>query len=326
MAKKPPVGGSRTLSRGTISRATQGRPEPSGATRRSKLPDLGPPELREPVPRGLVIVATPIGNLADITLRALDTLRHVDVIACEDTRVTGRLLARYGIETPLIPYHEHNAARQRPILLDRLRRRETVALVSDAGTPLVSDPGFKLVREARDAGIPVTTAPGPSAPIAALVVSGLPSDRFLFAGFLPPKAGARQAALRELAEVPASLLFFEAAGRLAATLADMAAVLGPREAAVTRELTKLFEEVRHGTLPELAEHYAAAGAPKGEIVIVVAPPKPAEAAATDLDAALRRALADMSLRDAAAAVAAATGRPRREVYARALQLAGESAP
>ncbi|WP_425450170.1 16S rRNA (cytidine(1402)-2'-O)-methyltransferase [Virgifigura deserti] len=273
------------------------------------------------MPRGLILVATPIGNLADITLRALDTLRRADVIACEDTRVTARLLARYGIETSLLAYHDHNAARRRPVLLDRLRRGETVALVSDAGTPLVSDPGFKLVRAARDAGINVTAAPGPSAPLTALVISGLPSDRFLFAGFLPPRGAARRTALGTLATVPASLLFFESAGRLAATLADMATVLGPREAAVARELTKLFEEVRRAPLPELAAHYAAAGPPKGEIVIVVAPPEEAAATEADLDAALERALAEMSLRDAAAAVATATGRPRREVYARALALA-----
>ena len=319
MAKTPPASGSGILSQGANSRATDDGLEPSGATGGSKPPDRG----SGPLPRGLILVATPIGNLADITLRALDILRGADVIACEDTRVTARLLARYGIETPLVAYHDHNAARQRPVLLDRLRRGETVALVSDAGTPLVSDPGFKLVRAARDAGIAVTAAPGPSAPLAALVVSGLPSDRFLFAGFLPPRGAGRRTALHELAVVPASLLFFESAGRLPAALADMATVLGPREAAVARELTKLFEEVRRGPLPELAAYYADAGPPKGEIVIVVAPPEQAAATEAELDAALEHALAEMSLRDAAAAVAAATGRPRREVYARALALTGD---
>ncbi len=269
--------------------------------------------------RGLVVIATPIGNADDITLRALAGLREADVIACEDTRVTGKLMARHGVATPLVAFHEHNAARMRPLLLARLARGETVALVSDAGTPLVSDPGYKLVRAAIAADIAVTTLPGASAPLAALVVSGMPTDRFLFAGFLPPRSAGRRAALADLVPVRASLVFFESAGRLAESLADMAAMLGRRDAAVARELTKLFEEVRRGALADLAAHYADAGPPKGEIVIVVAPP--AQDAAIDeslLDAALDRALAQMSLRDAVAAVTAATGLPRRTVYARAL--------
>ncbi|HZF34383.1 MAG TPA: 16S rRNA (cytidine(1402)-2'-O)-methyltransferase [Candidatus Angelobacter sp.] len=272
---------------------------------------------------GLAIVATPIGNAGDITLRALDLLRRADRIACEDTRVTGRLLARYGIATPLLAYHEHNAARMRPLLLERLRRGETIALVSDAGTPLISDPGYKLVRAAVEAGIPVTTLPGASAALAALVSSGLPTDRFFFAGFLPPRMAARRTELAGLAGIAATLIFFESAGRLAATLADMAAVLGARDAAVARELTKLYEEVRRGKLAELAEHYAAAGPPKGEIVIVVGPPATAaEASDEAIDDALRGALATSSLRDAVAAVTAALDAPRRRVYARALALAG----
>jgi len=272
-------------------------------------------------------VATPIGNLDDVSLRALATLRAADVVACEDTRVTGRLMARHGLRTPLVAYHDHNAARQRPRLLERLARGERVALVSDAGTPLVSDPGYKLVQAAIAAGVPVTAVPGPSAPLAALVLSGLPSDRFLFAGFLPARAAARRTALRELAATPATLILFESAGRLAAALADMATVLGARPAAVARELTKLFEEVRRGTLPELAEHYAAAGRPLGEVVIVVGPPAAAAAsdAALELDAVLADALARLSLRDAVAAAAAATGRPRRDVYARALELSRAAA-
>jgi 16S rRNA (cytidine1402-2'-O)-methyltransferase len=268
-------------------------------------------------------VATPIGNARDITLRALDLLGHAACIACEDTRVTGRLMARYGIATPLLAYHEHNAARMRPLLLERLRRGETVALVSDAGTPLVSDPGYKLVRGAVEAGIPVTTVPGASAALAALVLSGLPTDRFFFAGFLPPRTAARRTELATLAAIPATLIFFESAGRLADTLADMNAVLGGRDAAVARELTKLYEEVRRGTVAELAEHYAAADPPKGEIVILVGPP-PAAAEASDatIDEALRAALTNESLRDAVAAVAAALGAPRRRVYARALAIAG----
>jgi 16S rRNA (cytidine1402-2'-O)-methyltransferase len=273
---------------------------------------------------GLVIVATPIGNAGDIGLRALEVLRRADVIACEDTRVTGTLMARYGIATPLVAYHEHNAPRMRPRLLARLARGETIALVSDAGTPLVSDPGYKLVRAAIDAGLPVGAVPGASAAMAALVISGLPPDRFLFVGFLPPRPAARRGELRELAGVRATLIVFESAGRLAETLADMAALLGARDAAVARELTKLHEEVRRGTLADLQEHYAAAAPPKGEIVIVVGPPT-APAAVDDaaVDAALRQALETASLRDAVAAVAASLGAPRRRVYARALALTGK---
>ncbi|MGH6932553.1 MAG: 16S rRNA (cytidine(1402)-2'-O)-methyltransferase, partial [Dongiaceae bacterium] len=201
-------------------------------------------------------MATPIGNAEDISLRALAALRGVDAIACEDTRLTGLLMARYGINRPLIAYHEHNAARMRPVLMDRLRLGESLALVSDAGTPLISDPGYKLVRAVIEAAMPVTTIPGPSAPIAALTLSGLPTDRFLFAGFLAHRRGARRAELTELAALRASLVFFESPTRLAATLADMAGILGPRASAVARELTKLFEEVRRGSLAELAAHYA----------------------------------------------------------------------
>jgi 16S rRNA (cytidine1402-2'-O)-methyltransferase len=250
-------------------------------------------------------------------------LRRADHIACEDTRVTGGLMARYGIATPLLAYHEHNAARMRPLLLERLRRGETIALVSDAGTPLISDPGYKLVRAAVEAGISVTTLPGASAALAALVLSGLPTDRFFFAGFLPPRTAARRRDLAALAGIPATLIFFESAGRLADSLADMAAVLGARDGAVARELTKLYEEVRRGTLAELAAHYAAIDAPRGEIVVVVGPPAAtAEASDAVIDDALRAALAKESLRDAVAAVAAALGAPRRRVYARALAIAG----
>ena len=271
---------------------------------------------------GLVIVATPIGNARDITLRALDVLGQADAIACEDTRVTGTLMARYGIDTPLVAYHEHNAPRMRPVLLDRLARGETLALVSDAGTPLVSDPGYKLVRDAIAAGIPVSAVPGASAALAALVTSGLPPDRFLFAGFLPPRTEARRSALRELASVRATLIFFESAGRLAEALVDMAVVLGAREAVVARELTKLYEELRRGSLAALQTHYADAGPPKGEIVILVGPPPAADATDEAIDAALRAALATASLRDAVAAVATDLGAPRRRVYARALLLSG----
>lgn len=273
----------------------------------------------------LAIVATPIGHAGDISHRAVETLRSSAVIACEDTRVTGPLMARLGIGTPLIAYHEHNAARMRPAILARLKSGESVALVSDAGTPLVSDPGYKLVRAAIAEGLPITTVPGPSAVLAALVLSGMPSDRFLFAGFLPPKSAARQRELGDLTAIGATLIFFESANRLAAALADMAKVWGERDAAVAREMTKMFEEVRRGSLPELADHYATHGAPKGEVVIVVSPPaaqvRPDD---TEIDRMLAAALKSESLRDAVASVTEATGLPRREIYGRALHLAKES--
>jgi 16S rRNA (cytidine1402-2'-O)-methyltransferase len=280
--------------------------------------------LRKPAP-GLHVVATPIGNAEDITLRALATLKGVAAIVCEDTRVTSKLLARHGIRAPLLAYHEHNAAEMRPKLLARLAAGEALALLSDAGTPLVSDPGYKLVRDAIDGGLAVTHLPGPSAVLTALVLSGLPSDRFLFAGFPPPKQVARRSWLGELASVPATLIFYETAPRLADSLADMASVLGDRGAAVARELTKLFEEVRRDTLEALAAHYDSAGPPKGEIAIVVGPPlAPAAATAETIDQQLRVALRSSSVRDAAAAVAIATGWKRQDVYARALALAGKS--
>ena len=270
----------------------------------------------------MTIVATPIGNADDISRRAIETLKSCDAIACEDTRVTGPLMARLGIATPLVAYHEHNAARMRPAILARLKAGETLALVSDAGTPLVSDPGYKLVRAAIAEGLRVTTVPGPSAALAALVLSGLPSDRFMFAGFLAPKSAARRRELQDLAAIPATLVFFESANRLAAALADMAATLGEREAAVAREMTKMFEEVRRGSLAVLADHYGTAGPPKGEVAIVVGPPaaqsRPDDA---EIDRLLAAALTKESLRDAVASVTAATGLPRREIYGRALRLA-----
>jgi 16S rRNA (cytidine1402-2'-O)-methyltransferase len=294
--------------------------EPTGSPPGSK-PDIAA-TAKPALGRGLHIVATPIGNLGDITLRALEVLRGVDLIACEDTRVSAKLLRAYGIATPMTPYHEHNAERARPKLLAALAAGGRVALISDAGTPLVSDPGYKLLRAALAAGIAVSMAPGPSAVIAALALSGLPTDRFLYAGFLPQKAAQRQAMLGELAGVPATLVMFETAPRLAASLADMAGCLGARDAAICRELTKLHEEVRRGSLAALAAHYAAAGPPKGEIVVVVGPPAPPEPIGDEeLDRRLRAALAEGSLRDAVAALAGETGLPRRRVYARALALA-----
>jgi 16S rRNA (cytidine1402-2'-O)-methyltransferase len=273
---------------------------------------------------GLHIVATPIGNLRDTTLRALEVLAAADVIACEDTRVTRKLIDHYGITTPLTPYHDHNAAQARPKLIARLAAGDAVALVSDAGTPLVSDPGFKLVRAVHEAGHTVTTVPGASAALAALAIAGLPTDRFYFEGFLPAKGGQRQARIAALARIPATLLLFETGPRLAAALADLAQGLGPREAAVCRELTKLHEEVRRDDLAALAAHYRAADEPRGEIVLVIAPPAAETTDAVDLDALLRNALARVSVKEAVAEVAAVTGHPRREVYQRALELSKDS--
>ena len=270
---------------------------------------------------GLHIIATPIGNLRDVTLRALETLAGADLIACEDTRVTRKLLDHYAIATPLIAYHDHNAGAVRPKLLARLAAGEVVALVSDAGTPLISDPGYKLVRAAREAGHAVTTAPGPSSVLAALAVAGLPTDRFHFEGFLPAKEAGRQARLRELARLPATLVFFESGPRLAAALSAMADTLGVREAAVCRELTKLYEEVVRDDLPALAQRYADAAQPRGEIVVVVGPPGEDQTPGLDdLDALLRGALTRGSVKDAVAEVASATGVARAEVYKRALAI------
>ena len=269
---------------------------------------------------GLHIVATPIGNLGDITLRALAALAGADLIACEDTRVTRKLLDRYAIATPLTPYHDHNAAKARPALLRRLAQGAAIALVSDAGTPLVSDPGLKLVQAARDAGHAITALPGASALLAALSVAGLPTDQFLFVGFLPPKQTARRARIAELAGIPASLVLFETGPRIAATLADLAAGLGPRQAALCRELTKIHEEVRRGELATLAQEYAGREA-RGEIVLVIGPPPATERpSVAEMDALLRQALARASLKDAVGEIADATGLPRRELYQRALAL------
>ncbi len=275
---------------------------------------------------GLYLVATPIGAARDVTLRALDILAAADVLAAEDTRSLRRLMEIHGVRRagrPIVAYHDHNAARQIPRLLADLADGRSVALVSDAGTPLIADPGYRLVAEATAAGLPVRAAPGASALLAAVAVAGLPTDRFLFAGFLPPKAGARARALGELAAVPASLVFYESPRRLAESIAAMAETLGAeRPAAVCRELTKRFEEVRRDSLAALAAHYADAGAPKGEVVVVVGPPQAAAVTADTLDAALADALATQSVREAAAAVARDLDLPRREVYARALELAG----
>ena len=272
---------------------------------------------------GLYVVATPIGHLGDITLRALEVLAAADVIACEDTRVTRKLTDRYGIETPLTPYHDHNAAVARPKLMARLAAGAAIALVSDAGTPLISDPGYKLVRAAREAGHGVTAVPGSSAVMAALAVAGLATDRFFFEGFLPAKSGARRARIAEIAAIPATLVLFETGPRLAAALADLAAAFGSREAAICRELTKLYEEVRRADLATLARDYADRDAPRGEIVIVIGPPVQTQPQPGDIDRLLRDALGRTSVKDAVAEVAQASGMPRRDVYQRALALAKE---
>lgn len=277
------------------------------------------------LPAGLYVVATPIGNAADITIRALAVLRAVQLIACEDTRVTAKLLALHGIARPLARYDDHTAATAGPALLARIKDGASVALVSDAGTPLVSDPGYRLVRACADEGIAVVPIPGPSAVLAALAVAGLPTERFLFAGFPPPRSAARQRFFRQLSTVPATLVVMEAPHRLTASLADMATVFGSREAAVTRELTKMFEEVRRGHLDALAQEYQAREQVKGEVTIVIAPPAP-QPVPTDIevDERLRRALEEGSVRAAATAVAEETQLPRKMLYARALALKDRS--
>ena len=272
------------------------------------------------LPAGLYIVATPIGNLGDITLRAIDVLTRCAVVACEDTRVTGKLLHHLGISRPLRRYDDHSAAGDRARLIDSMHQ-SAVALVSDAGMPLVSDPGYRLVRDARAAGIPITALPGASAPFLALALSGLPNDRFLFGGFLPAKDKARAEVLEELGVVKSTLIFFETAPRLLKSLAAIEQVLPGRDVAVARELTKMYEECRTGSAAELAEHYTA-HPPRGEIVLLIGPPVDQAASADDGDALLIEALRDDKPSQAAGKVAKATGLDRRLLYARALELRG----
>ncbi|GAA0552334.1 16S rRNA (cytidine(1402)-2'-O)-methyltransferase [Rhizomicrobium palustre] len=279
------------------------------------------------MPPGLYVVATPIGNARDVSLRALDVLKGADLIAAEDTRVTSKLLAIYAIAKPLTAYNDHNAPKERPRILAKLREGQRIALVSDAGTPLVSDPGFKLVREALAEGLAVHAIPGPSAPLTGLTLAGLPTDKFLFAGFLPPKSAERRSHLANLKSLKATLIFFEAPQRLAETLADMADVLGPRPAAVTRELTKLHEEVRRADLKELASQYAEEDQPRGEITLLVGPPLEEGPDWVKIDAALDQALPFMPLRAAVDLISSLLDAPRREVYNRALEKKhDESAP
>ena len=281
----------------------------------------------EPLAPGLYVVATPIGNLGDISLRALKTLAAADAVLAEDTRVTRTLLAHYGITTPLVSYHEHSNDAVRERMVHRIREGQALALVSDAGTPLVSDPGYRLVEAAITEALPVVPLPGASAALAALVVSGLPTDRFFFEGFLPAKSAARKTRLAELADIPGTLVLYEAPHRLAESLADAAAVLGPRDASVARELTKLYETGRRGTRADLAAAYADEPQPKGEIVLLIAPAtaetRDAETRAT-IDDKLRDAMQRHSVKDAAALVAGETGMPKRDVYARALALSKDA--
>jgi 16S rRNA (cytidine1402-2'-O)-methyltransferase len=278
-----------------------------------------------PLTPGLYVVATPIGNLADISLRALAVLARADLIAAEDTRHSKKLLFHFGLGGKLTPYHEHNAERERPKLLARLRAGQSVALISDAGTPLISDPGYKLVRDAVDAELLVISIPGPSATLAALTSAGLPTDTFLFAGFLPPKSSARRARLEQLKSVPATLILFESSSRLAKSLADMADLLGSREAAVAKELTKLHESVTRGRLDRLAAEFADRDPPKGEFVVVVAPPAADQAEASDekIVEQLEKALKLQSFRDAVRSVAEVLNVSRARVYELGLALKRE---
>lgn len=274
-----------------------------------------------PLPPALYLVATPIGNLGDITVRALETLAAADVLACEDTRVTRILLDRYGIRQKPVAYHEHNAADAGPRLIAAIEAGQSVALVSDAGTPLVSDPGYRLVGEAVERGLRVVPIPGPSSVLAALSAAGLPTDAFMFAGFLPVKDGQRRTRLEELRGVPATLVFFESPRRLDDTLAAMRDVFGPdRAAVVARELTKTFEEFRRASLADLATHYAEAGAPKGEVVICVAQSAEAPATADDVDRLLLSLAAEMPASKAAAEAARMTGGHKPDLYRRLLEL------
>ena len=275
------------------------------------------------MPPGLYIVATPIGNLRDMTLRAVDVLTQADLIACEDTRVSGKLLSHFGISAPTISYNDHNGEQRRPAIFKALAEGKRVALVSDAGTPLISDPGYKLVRDAIDQGIYVTSIPGASSVMAALCVAGLPTDRFFFAGFLPARQEAARSSIRELRQVPGTLIWFESARRLTESLFLLHEELGDRPAAVVRELTKLFEEAKRGSLSELLFHYKSEGEPKGEVVLLVGAPQEA-ISEQDIEEKLALLLKTHSVKEAASIVAEETGSPRKEVYSLALKIMKEN--
>lgn len=272
---------------------------------------------------GLYVTATPIGNMADMTFRARAVLEGADIIACEDSRVTGKLLARFNIKTPTISYHDHNEKKVLPQMMERLRAGQIVALVSDAGTPLISDPGYHLVRSAQEAGIFVCSIPGASAILAALASAGLPTDRFMFAGFLPSRTQARRTSLKDFTGLKTTLVFYESPNRLKDSLQDMLEILGEREAAICRELTKLYEEIRHGSLSDLVQHYRQADRPKGEIVVVLGPPQETKAPVGQLDKALIAALETLSVKEAVASVTFTTGLKRKQVYQRALEISGK---
>ncbi len=320
---RQPSAGNRSSRSNNSASSQSGSPDPAQRTdtapRSKQASDGAPLAASGLAPGTLYIVATPIGNANDISLRALQVLNAVNSVACEDTRVTARLFARHSIHTSLSAYHEHNAEKALPRLIRRLKSGETVALVSDAGTPMVSDPGYRLVRACIEEDIPVTTLPGASSVLAALVLSGLPTDRFFFGGFLPHKQGPRRALLESFATIPSTLVLLESPRRLATSMADMAAVLGERDAAVSREITKLYEETRRGTLQELADAYAGGVAPKGEAVVVIGPPpdRP-EMDDGEIDALLATALKRASLRDAVREVTDVSGLPRQIIYQRAL--------
>jgi len=294
------------------------------------LENTTPNEVEQPIIKpqgdlkpGLYLVATPIGNLRDITFRALDTLSSVDLIICEDTRITGKLLRAYGFKKPMQIYNDHSSDHQRENIIKAVQSGQAIAVLSDAGTPMVSDPGYKLVRLAIENDQFVTSIPGPSAALSGIQLSGLPTNQFSFMGFMPPKSGARISALGVWADTPGSLIIYETGPRLEDSLKDMAQVFGNREAAVTRELTKLYEEVRRGTLEELSVYYKENGAPKGEIVVVVAPKGEVEVSGESLEKQIQKALETMSVRDAAEMVAKATGKPKRAIYTLALKLASK---
>ncbi len=287
----------------------------------TSIPDIGPVDNLAP---GLYLVATPIGNMLDLGLRAISILKSADSIACEDTRVTGKLLARHGIKSPMKPYHEHNAAKSRPELLRIIENGGALALVSDAGTPMISDPGYKLVKECIERNFSVTTIPGANAAITALILSGLPTNRFFFAGFLNNKAKKRRQELSELSIIPATLIFFEPARRLLTTLKVMFEQFGERPAAIARELTKSYEEIRRDLLSSLITHYSKAGPPKGEVVIVVGGyKKNASIMDAKLDQFILKQLQRLSIRDTTTKVASETGLSKREIYARAIKLRKE---
>ncbi len=279
---------------------------------------LLPPRRKSAASPGLYLVATPIGNLGDITLRALDVLVSCDRVICEDTRVSGKLLNHFGIKKPLLPYNDHNADRQRGGILKALQEGKAIAFISDAGMPLVSDPGYKLVRECVKEGILVTSLPGANAPLTALQLSGLPSESFCFIGFLPNKSVARKKYLAEWKNVPSSLIAFETAPRLHASLKDIRDVLGEREVAVARELTKLHEEITRGSVSELIENYDG-NTPKGEIVLVIGRGEAAVMSDDDVEKELKKALKTMSTKEAAAHIAEISGRPRKEIYSLAIE-------